>query len=81
VRIGPTEIVAVGVALGAVARPLFRWLTAKTLAKRARPEDIPEIAKALHPQVELRRGAVDAQPKRSLEPGGDGTHPATGSSQ
>ncbi|MFJ1766277.1 hypothetical protein ACIOD2_38510 [Amycolatopsis sp. NPDC088138] len=42
-------------AVGSVVRPLCKWLTAKTLVSKARPEDIPEIAKALHPPLDIRR--------------------------
>lgn len=44
-----------GIAVGSVVRPLCKWLTAKTLVSKARPEDIPEIAKALHPPLEIKR--------------------------
>ncbi|NBH08717.1 hypothetical protein [Amycolatopsis sp. SID8362] len=50
-----TVITAGGIALGAVVRPFCRWLTARTFVSKARPEDIPEIAKALHPPIELKR--------------------------
>ncbi|MEA5359447.1 hypothetical protein VA596_07875 [Amycolatopsis sp., V23-08] len=46
---------ASGIAVGSVVRPLCKWLTAKTLVSKARPEDIPEIAKALNPPLDIRR--------------------------
>ena len=48
-------VTASGLAIGSVVRPLCKWLTAKTLVSKARPEDIPEIAKALHPPLEIKR--------------------------
>ena len=50
---------AVLAGLGAVARPFFRYLTEKRYVDRAEPEDLPDIAKALHPQIELRRGIAE----------------------
>ncbi|GHG41113.1 hypothetical protein GCM10017567_73240 [Amycolatopsis bullii] len=55
---GVAELVAIlagsGAALGAMTHPLFRWLTARTLTAKARPEDVPRIAEALHPPMQLR---------------------------
>ncbi|MFB9683996.1 hypothetical protein [Amycolatopsis plumensis] len=48
-------VMASGIAVGSVVRPLCKWLTAKTLVSKARPQDIPEIAKALHPPLEIKR--------------------------
>jgi len=48
-------VTASGIAVGSVVRPLCRWLTARTLVAKARPEDIPAIAKALHPPLDIRR--------------------------
>lgn len=48
-------VTASGLAAGSVVRPLCKWLIAKTLVAKARPEDIPEIAKALHPPLEIKR--------------------------
>ncbi|MCR6481214.1 hypothetical protein M8542_00120 [Amycolatopsis sp. OK19-0408] len=48
-------VTASGIAVGSVVRPLCKWLTAKTLVAKARPEDIPEIAKALHPPLGIKR--------------------------
>jgi hypothetical protein len=50
-----TMVMSVGLGVGSIVRPLCRWLTAKTLVSKARPEDIPEIAKALNPPLEIKR--------------------------
>ncbi|RSM43365.1 hypothetical protein DMA12_19120 [Amycolatopsis balhimycina DSM 5908] len=52
---GLPELAVVIIAVGSIVRPVCKWLTAKTLVSKARPEDIPEIAKALHPPLEIKR--------------------------
>ncbi|WP_406630083.1 hypothetical protein [Amycolatopsis sp. WGS_07] len=55
---GFTELAAivavVGTVVGGIVRPLCKWLTVRTLAAKARPEDLPKIAEALHPPLQLR---------------------------
>ncbi|WP_191303615.1 hypothetical protein [Lentzea cavernae] len=41
--------------VGALSRPLFRYLAERRYVDRADPKDLPEIAKALHPQAGPRR--------------------------
>lgn len=48
-------IASCGVAAGAVVRPVCRWLMTRTYVNKANAEDVPAIAKAMHPQVELHR--------------------------
>ena len=64
-------ITACGVAVGAVVRPLFKHLSERKYIDRANPEDLPELAKALHAQIELRRNG-----KHQPEPPADGDSPA-----
>ncbi|MFE3172161.1 hypothetical protein ACFXPA_15200 [Amycolatopsis sp. NPDC059090] len=41
-------VAASGTLLGSIARPLFKWLTARTFAAKALPQDLPKIAEAIH---------------------------------
>ncbi|WP_162834447.1 hypothetical protein [Amycolatopsis circi] len=50
-------VAASGTLIGSIARPLFKWLTARTFAAKALPQDLPKIAEALHDPD--NRGQVD----------------------
>jgi len=71
--LGLTEYAAIvavtGTVVGGIVRPLCKWLTVRTLAAKARPEDLPKIAEALHPPMHLR-------PARSAEGKAASPHPA-----
>ncbi|WP_116202998.1 hypothetical protein [Amycolatopsis circi] len=66
---GPAEYAAIvaitGTVVGGIVRPLCKWLTVRTLAAKARPEDLPKIAEALHPPMQLRP-VRPAEGKRAL---------------
>ncbi|MGW7534869.1 hypothetical protein [Amycolatopsis sp. NPDC054798] len=47
-------VAVIGTVIGSIVRPLCKWLTVRTLAAKARPEDLPKIAEALHSPLQLR---------------------------
>lgn len=72
--IGPTELAAIlaasGVVIGGITRPVCKWLTARTFAAKARPEDLPKIAEALNPPIRFNdRLSRGQQPNASDDVG------------
>lgn len=57
--------------IGAVAIAAFRYLTARVFVKKANKKDIPAIARAMYPRLQLGRGQSPDQeaPNGDSEPG------------